>query len=224
MIKKLQQIWTEWTDREKWLLGLLILSLAGGAWVFSAWMQDLRPWATEYGTVADWWIFAATAAGFGVAVYTLRKNARDETNRRERSQRMEAARVTATLNRLMSDVGIDPGDRAFRLSIRNGGSSPVTELEGCVDYTHIPGPYKKIPGESTVYRFSVGLIASGACQDMDFEVSGKAEPEFTAALSRAVCFWFRDAEGDFWMYEQGKLKKVPPNREDQMLTAMSEQI
>lgn len=180
--------------------------------------------ATDYGTVADWFTFGATAAGFGIAVYTLRKNARDEVNRHLRMQRLEAARVTPSLYKYSAGDPIhNDGYTAYKLTIRNGGSSPVAEVFGHADYTGIPDRTNTGVGEITIFHFSAGVIPAGGQLVKTFEVSGKVTEDFTYALSRAISFCFRDAEGDFWTYRDGKLQNFPPDAEDQAAAAMSGQ-
>lgn len=216
---------TRRTSGERWLAGLLVVVVALLIWVWCAWKADLEPpMATDYGTVADWFTFGATAAGFGIAVYTLRKNARDEVNRHKRMQRLEAARVTTLLYKYPAGDPIhNSGYTAYRLTIRNGGSSPVTEVSGYADYTGIPDRTNTRQGERTIFHFSAGVIAAGGKKDETFEVSGKAPKEFTDALSRAISFCFRDAEGDFWTYRDGKLRNSPPDAKDQVVAVMSGQ-
>lgn len=223
MIDKFKTTWLGRSRLEKILITALCVAMAALVTVFWAWQVELVPFARVYGTVADWCIFAATAGGFWVAAYTLRKNASDETKRHERLQRVEASRVTATLTKYVSgDPVHNPGYTSYRLAIRNGGSSPVSELTGFVDYTDIHGRHKTVPGERTVFEFSVGVAPAGLGKNETFQVSGKVTPEFTEALSRAICFQFRDAEGDVWICRNGKLRKIPPNRQDEMVTAVSQ--
>lgn len=230
-MERVKRAWTDRTELERWLVGILVLMFAVLIFVFRAWQQQLIPWEREYGSVAEWVGAVATAGGLGWAVFTLRVNARDQKTRAEAEERAEAARAAIDWNDDVLSYTISSGEGVtrsycYRGEIHNAGSSPIREIIVWLD--DIDGVVYKTNGEprppGDVPREIIDTVVPGARKKFEFNISwNDSTVEGTDEgyrVTRAASFAFTDVLGNHWRNAKGGLTKIQSAKEDKALHNM----
>lgn len=208
MISKLHKAtWAERNNVERSLIGALALSVVCFGLLFWAWMVQLRPWAPVWGTWADWVAATGTVLGFGAAVFTLRKNARDQKNQRQEDVLAEASRVVMTLQepKVDFDDKLDGSTRySYRGTVHNAASSPVRKA-------HVHLDASKLKDQRTLEflqaDWDLGTIPVGGEGDFIIQVNSRGTAPRSNELIQAMNFLFTDVHGHTWKQTTNKLSQ-----------------
>lgn len=165
------------TRLEKSLLVSQFVTLLVCAFFFILWRVQLIPWATEYGTVAEW--VGATAGWAGAigaigtiywGVYSFNAKAATDRRNAEKQQRREAQKVVTTWQTALTrDSDPEEGriERELLGTVHNFGSGPVRNISVLLDipsdkrqWSEISGELRQVipvigPGGTGIVRFGV---------------------------------------------------------------------
>lgn len=210
MIKRLYKtIWAERSSVEQGLIAVLVVVAVCFGLVFWAWMVQLQPLAPVSGTWADWVAAVGTVLGFGAAVFTLSKNARDQKSQRDEDVRAEALRVAMTVERPKRNFGDPLGgyvNYSYTGSVHNAASSPVRGVQVELNRTKLSDQSAL---EFTSAIWSLGTVAAGGKEEFLIQVNvlgTNGAPE-SDELVQAMTFLFTDVHGHTWEQTANKLSR-----------------
>lgn len=214
---KFKRLWTDRTELERWLFGILILVVTVFILTFAAWQQTLIPWETEYGSVAEWVGAIATAAGLGWAVYTLRVNNREQKSRSLSQLRAEASRVSIVWDKnvehkmaFYQDSKFNEQRWIYRGEIHNDSTYPVNGFS--IFFNDINGTFYKQNGEprkpGDTPRILIESILPGEKKTFEFPISwnDKTIDNDHYRVAQAAYFVWSDSLGNSWRKERDELK------------------
>ena len=210
MIQRLQKkIWVERNYVERSLISALVLALICFGLVFWAWMVQLHPWAPVWGTWADWVAAIGTVLGFGAAVFTLSKNARDQKSQRDEDVLAEASRVAMTLEKPKRNFGDSMGgyvNYGYTGSVHNAASSPVRGVQVELNRTKLSDQRGL---EFIRVVWDLGTVPVGGKENflIQVNVSGTKAAPGSDELVQAMTFLFTDVHGHTWEQTANKLSR-----------------